>query len=114
MLLSLHEGICPPQDYRVEKKRIGARRHRREESKMTTAFASLFLIGMPGIPEMLVIGGVIVLLFGATKLPKLGKGLGEGIRNFKTGLTGSKEKKGDQDGGDEKALSKTDDSNSDK
>ena len=79
---------------------------------MTTAFASLFLIGMPGIPEMLVIAGVVVLLFGATKLPKLGKGLGEGIRNFKTGITGKKEKEG-QDGGDEKALSKTDDSDSD-
>ena len=76
---------------------------------MCTALASLFLIGMPGIPEMLVIAGVIVLLFGATKLPKLGKGLGEGIRNFKTGLMGSKEKKEGNSGGDENAISKTED-----
>ena len=44
------------------------------------------LIGMPGATELLIIAGVIVLIFGATKLPKLGKGLGEGIRNFKNGL----------------------------
>jgi sec-independent protein translocase protein TatA len=65
---------------------------------------------MPGIPEMLVIGGVIVLLFGATKLPRLGKGLGEGIRNFKTGLMGSKEEnKKKESTEEENALTKTDD-----
>ena len=41
-----------------------------------------------GMTEWLVIGIVVVLLFGASKLPKLGKGLGEGIRNFKRGITG--------------------------
>ena len=46
------------------------------------------LIGMPGATELLIIAGVIVLIFGAAKLPKLGKGLGEGIRNFKDGLKG--------------------------
>lgn len=45
----------------------------------------------PGLPELLVIAGVVVLIFGATKLPKLGKGLGEGIRNFKNGLKGDSE-----------------------
>ncbi|MBN2718751.1 MAG: twin-arginine translocase TatA/TatE family subunit [Deltaproteobacteria bacterium] len=44
------------------------------------------LLGMPGATELLIIAGVIVLIFGAAKLPKLGKGLGEGIRNFKDGL----------------------------
>ena len=41
---------------------------------------------MPGIQELLIILLIIVVLFGATKLPQLGKGLGQGIRNFKKGL----------------------------
>jgi sec-independent protein translocase protein TatA len=41
-----------------------------------------------GWPEMLVIGLVFVLLFGSQKIPELAKGLGEGIRNFKTSLKG--------------------------
>ncbi len=38
---------------------------------------------MLGTPELLIIFAVVVLLFGATKLPQLGKGLGEAIGNFK-------------------------------
>jgi sec-independent protein translocase protein TatA len=41
-----------------------------------------------GFPELLVILGVAVLLFGGKKIPELAKGLGEGIRNFKTALKG--------------------------
>ncbi len=41
---------------------------------------------MPGPAELLVIVAIIVILFGATKIPALGRGLGEGIRNFKKGL----------------------------
>ena len=36
-----------------------------------------------GVPELLIIFGIAILIFGAGKLPQLGKGLGEGIRNFK-------------------------------
>jgi sec-independent protein translocase protein TatA len=35
------------------------------------------------MPELLLILAVLVLLFGANKLPQLGKGLGEGLRSFK-------------------------------
>ena len=45
-----------------------------------------------GFPELLVILGVAVLLFGGKKIPELAKGLGEGIRNFKTALKGDPEK----------------------
>ena len=41
-----------------------------------------------GFPELLLILGIVVILFGVNKLPKLGKGLGEGIRNFKDSLHG--------------------------
>jgi sec-independent protein translocase protein TatA len=40
------------------------------------------------MPEILIIFGVAVLLFGGKKIPELAKGLGEGIRNFKTSLKG--------------------------
>jgi sec-independent protein translocase protein TatA len=43
-------------------------------------------MGPIGFQELLVILAILVLIFGATKLPQLGKGLGEGIRNFKKGL----------------------------
>jgi sec-independent protein translocase protein TatA len=39
-----------------------------------------------GIPELLVILAIVVLIFGANRLPELGKGLGKAIRGFKDGL----------------------------
>ena len=45
-------------------------------------------MGSIGVPELLIIFVILVLLFGASKIPQLGKGLGEGIRNFKKGLKG--------------------------
>ena len=45
-----------------------------------------------GFPELLVILGVAVLLFGGKKIPELAKGLGEGIRHFKNALKSEPEK----------------------
>jgi sec-independent protein translocase protein TatA len=49
------------------------------------------------VPELLVILVIVIVIFGATKLPQLGKGLGEGIRNFRKGLRGD-DGSNDQDG----------------
>ena len=40
------------------------------------------------LPELMVIMGIAVLLFGGKKIPEVAKGLGEGIRNFKHALKG--------------------------
>ena len=39
-----------------------------------------------GVPELMIIFLIIVVLFGASRLPQIGKGLGEGIKNFKKGM----------------------------
>ena len=41
-----------------------------------------------GWPEMLIIGLVVMLLFGTKKLPEAAKGLGLGIKNFKQAVKG--------------------------
>jgi len=46
-----------------------------------------------GAPEILIIALVILLLFGAKKLPDLAKGLGEGIKNFKNSVKSDDEPK---------------------
>jgi sec-independent protein translocase protein TatA len=48
-------------------------------------------VGSIGMPELLVILVVVVLIFGVNKIPQLGKGLGEGIRNFKSALKDASE-----------------------
>jgi len=44
-----------------------------------------------GTTELLVIFGIVVLLFGARRLPELGSGIGKAIRNFKSGVSGKDE-----------------------
>jgi sec-independent protein translocase protein TatA len=40
-------------------------------------------MGPLGIPELIVILFIIILIFGASRLPEIGRGIGKGIRNFK-------------------------------
>jgi len=49
-------------------------------------------VGELGLPELLVIFGIALLIFGPKKIGELGKGLGEGIRHFRSGLKGEPEK----------------------
>jgi sec-independent protein translocase protein TatA len=44
-----------------------------------------------GVPELLILFLIVVVIFGASRLPQLGRGIGEGIRNFKKGLKGGDE-----------------------
>ncbi len=44
------------------------------------------MFGQLGMPELLVILVIVILIFGVNKIPQLGKGLGEGIRNFKSAI----------------------------
>jgi sec-independent protein translocase protein TatA len=44
------------------------------------------LIGPIGLPEMLIILVIILLIFGASRLPEIGKGIGSGIKNFKSSI----------------------------
>jgi len=48
----------------------------------------MFLFGPVGPTELLLILLLVVIIFGARRLPELGKGLGEGIRNFRKGFSG--------------------------
>ncbi len=43
-------------------------------------------MGNLGVSELVIILLIVIVIFGATRLPQLGKGLGEGIRNFKSSL----------------------------
>ncbi len=63
----------------------------------------LILIGGLGLPELGVILLIVIVIFGASRLPQLGKGLGEGIRNFKSSL---------RDGGDRSSEKKNDEAES--
>ena len=45
-----------------------------------------------GMPELLIILVIILVLFGSRRIPDLAKGLGEGIRNFKSGIRGDNDR----------------------
>ena len=41
------------------------------------------MFGRLGVPELIIIFLIIIVLFGASRLPEIGRGIGKGIRNFK-------------------------------
>ena len=49
------------------------------------------MIGGIGMPELLVILVIILIIFGAGKLPEIGAGLGKGIKNFRKASSGTDE-----------------------
>ena len=55
-----------------------------------------------GMPELVIILVIIMIIFGANKLPQMGAGLAKGIRNFKQGIDGKEETDADPKGIEEK------------
>lgn len=53
-------------------------------------------MGSLGLPELLVILAIIVVIFGANRLPGLGRGIGDAIRGFKEGLKTDEDDKADK------------------
>jgi len=43
-------------------------------------------MGRLGIPELVIILVIVILIFGANRLPEIGRGIGKGIRNFKESI----------------------------
>ena len=65
---------------------------------------AILLFPAVGLQEILLILLLVGLFFGARKIPEIGRGIGEGIRNFRKGLSGA---------ADETPPDKTIDKNSD-
>ena len=78
----------------------------------------LLAIGMPGLPEMLIIGGIFILFFGSTKLPGLARSIGKSANEFKKGIRDDSplndDDEEDEDGDDGASSSDGDDDGDDK
>ncbi|MEN8188823.1 MAG: twin-arginine translocase TatA/TatE family subunit [Thermodesulfobacteriota bacterium] len=57
-----------------------------------------------GMPELIVILVIIVIIFGAGKLPEIGSGIGKGIKNFKDATKNEDPKKIEEDKKDDSAA----------
>ena len=51
------------------------------------------MIGRLGIPELVIILLIIIMIFGASRLPEIGRGIGKGIRNFKDSTKGARRRR---------------------
>ena len=56
------------------------------------------MFGSLGLPELLILLAIVILIFGVNKLPRLGKGLGEGIRNFRNSVRSDSKTEGNGTG----------------
>ena len=53
------------------------------------------MFGSLGLPELLIILFIVVLIFGANRLPTLAKGMGSAVKNFKEGIKDGNDAKSD-------------------
>ncbi len=60
----------------------------------------VLLVGPFGATELLIILAIVILIFGGSRLGKLGSGLGEGIRNFRDSMKGVTNPDAGSEGGD--------------
>ncbi len=59
-------------------------------------FSPILLAYMPGLPEIIVILVIILLLFGARRIPEMFKGIGQGIKEFKKATNSESDDKTEQ------------------
>lgn len=64
-------------------------------------------MGMPSMPELLIVLAIIVLLFGAKKIPDLAKGMGKGIKSFKKEMADDSEEVAKTEKVEEKSTEET-------
>jgi sec-independent protein translocase protein TatA len=77
-----------------------AGRHLQVVAPRTDPTVAMVLISWPkehsmgslGLPEMLIILFIIILIFGANRLPDIGRGIGRGIKNFKESVKDGRER----------------------
>ncbi len=60
------------------------------------------LAWVPSVPELLLVLVIVVVLFGARRIPEIMRGLGQGVHGFKKGLRGEDEPADDDNGGNSK------------
>jgi sec-independent protein translocase protein TatA len=65
-------------------------RHGARPSAAAGSGAEEIMFGL-GMQELLLIFVILILIFGTSRIPELGRGLGEGIRNFKKSIKGEEE-----------------------
>jgi sec-independent protein translocase protein TatA len=56
-----------------------------------------YAMGRVGLPELLIILAIVIVIFGANRLPGLGKGIGSAIKNFKDEMGGRDRDDDDKD-----------------
>lgn len=66
----------------------------------------IMIPGGIGMPELLIILVIILIIFGAGKLPEIGRGLGKGIRNFRKATSGQDEVEVTPKGNEKELLDK--------
>ena len=64
-----------------------------------------------GMPELLIVLVIVLIIFGAGKLPEIGKGLGKGISNFRKGISGAEKIDASPKDNDKEVENKEKDSN---
>src|ERR1017187_4509201 len=80
-----HDAILPPYLTRRVTSWLHFRSNQGGSGRITASRQSRreFHRGSIGVPEVLIILLVVLVIFGGSRLPELGKGIGKGIRNFK-------------------------------